>query len=45
LRGNPDETEWESVKTNVTAAEEAFNHKNELVGVMGKNAIEILGLH
>jgi hypothetical protein len=45
LTGNPDETEWESVKTNITAAEEAFNDQNELAGVMSKNAIEILGLH
>jgi hypothetical protein len=43
--GNPNETEWESVKTNVNAAEEAFKEVDELSGVMGKNAIEILGLH
>jgi hypothetical protein len=44
LTGDPNETEWESVKTNVAAAEEAFTEM-EFGGVMGGNAIEILGLH
>jgi hypothetical protein len=43
LTGDPNETEWESVKTNVAAAGDAFTEK-EFVGVMGANAIEILGL-
>jgi hypothetical protein len=41
--GDPDEAEWESVKTNVTAAKEAFT-ETEFQGVMGGNAIAILGL-
>jgi len=44
LTGDPNEIEWESVKTNVAAAEDAFTEE-EFVGVMGANAIEILGLH
>jgi hypothetical protein len=36
--------EWESVRTNVTAAKNAFN-EDEFNGVMGLNAIEILDLH
>ena len=35
---------WESVRTNVTAAEQAFNG-DEFDGVMGLNAIKILDLH
>jgi hypothetical protein len=37
--------EWQSVRTNVAAAEETFTDQNELDGVMGRNAIEILGLN
>jgi hypothetical protein len=44
LTGDPEEVEWESVKTNIKAAEETFE-QGELEGVMGGNAIEILGLH
>ena len=45
LSGDPEETEWESVRTNVTAAEETFTDEAELAGVMGQNAIRILDLH
>jgi hypothetical protein len=44
LIGDPNETEWESVKTNTNAAEEAFKDEDELAGMMGRNAVEILGL-
>lgn len=44
LTGGANEVEWESVKTNVEAAEEAFIDQSELEGIMGRNAIEILGL-
>jgi hypothetical protein len=43
LTGDPGETEWESVKTNVEAAKSVFTEE-EFVGVMGQNAIEFLGL-
>lgn len=43
LTGDPNETEWESVTTNVQAAKEAFT-EDEFIGVMGLNAIDILGL-
>ena len=43
LAGDPNEIQWESVRTNVTAAEEAFKME-ELAGVMGGNAIKVLGL-
>lgn len=33
------------MRTNVAAAEEAFLDGHELDGVMGRNALEILGLH
>ena len=36
--------EWESVRTNVTAAKMAF-HEDEFDRVMGLNAIRILDLH
>jgi aminocarboxymuconate-semialdehyde decarboxylase len=45
LTGDPYESEWESVKTNVLAAEETFQSPDELAGVMGENAIKILDLH
>jgi len=44
LSGDPNETEWESVKTNVAAAKETFVDQEELAGVMGLNAIKLLGL-
>lgn len=37
--------EWESVKTNVFAAKDAFPMEEEFNGVMGLNAINILDLH
>jgi hypothetical protein len=43
LTGDPGETEWESVRTNVEAAKSAFT-EDEFMRVMGGNAIEILGL-
>jgi aminocarboxymuconate-semialdehyde decarboxylase len=43
LTGDPNEMEWDSVRTNVEAAKATFT-ENELVGVMGRNAIEILAL-
>jgi len=43
LTGDPNEVEWESVKTNVAATQEAFTD-TEFHGVMGGNAITILGL-
>ena len=43
LTGDPGETEWESVKTNVEAAKSAFT-EDEFMRVMGQNAVEILGL-
>jgi hypothetical protein len=45
LTADPNETEWESVKTNVSAAEEAFKDVDELAAVMGGNAVQILGLN
>jgi len=44
LTGDPNVMEWESVRTNVEAAKETFTEE-ELVGVMGQNAIEIFGLN
>jgi len=44
LSGDPNETEWESVKTNAAAAKETFVDQEELDGVMGLNAIKLLGL-
>jgi hypothetical protein len=44
LTGDPEELEWESVKLNVKAAEDTFEQE-QLDGVMGGNAIDILGLH
>jgi hypothetical protein len=43
LTGDPGETEWASVRTNVESAKSAFT-EDEFVRVMGQNAIEILGL-
>jgi hypothetical protein len=40
LSGDPGEVEWESVKTNVIAAKDAFTDE-EFNGVMGENAISI----
>jgi len=43
LSGDPGEVEWESVKTNVIAAQDAFT-EDEFEEVMGENAIRILNL-
>ena len=44
LKGRTDGVEWESVRSNVLAAKDAFID-DEFDGVMGLNAIQILDLH
>jgi len=44
LKGRTDGVEWESVRSNVLSAKDAFNG-DEFDGVMGLNAIQILDLH